>query len=260
MSEHPTRQVVSQPDGTRIAVHSYPHHGNVIPVLLVHGLGSDAETNWVRAGWVRALRKSGRRLISLDLRGHGRSDSPHDPGRYRLAPMVGDLHAVLDEVLDTDAPLDAIGYSLGARLLLELADQDRQPIRRLVVGGTAGQPIVQGIDVDEIDRAVHGGPLSSAAETRRVTRVVTALPSNDPLALAALVRGLNSDPDTARRAPDPTLPTLLAVGSEDPLDDRARQWAQRLPHARFVSLPGRDHLSAVPSGLFRRAALEFLQH
>ncbi len=223
-------------------------------MLLVHGLGSDAETNWSQAGWVRSLRSAGRSLISFDLRGHGESESRHDPDAYRLPLLVGDLRAVLPD----DEPVDAVGYSLGARLLLEVAASDPQPIRRLVIGGTAGQPLMQGIDPDAVERAVRGGSIPGDPETARIARTIGALPTNDVLALAALVRGLHSDPDTARRAPDPGMPTLVAVGTEDPLHDRARNWAETLPAARFVSIPGRSHVSAVPSAVFRSAAAEFL--
>jgi pimeloyl-ACP methyl ester carboxylesterase len=250
--------MATRPDGTRISVQTYPTVGSRLPVLLVHGLGSDAETNWLRAGWVRALRKAGRTLISLDLRGHGHSDSPHDPDRYRLGVMVGDLRAALDEVLEKEGPIDAIGYSLGARLLLEFAQHDLYEIRRLVVGGTAGQPLLQSIVPDDIERAVHGGATPVAAESARVTSVITALPTSDPLALVALVRGLNADSDTARRAPDPSMPTLVGVGSSDPLHDGAAAWVADLSGAEFVSLPGRTHFSAVPSSVFRAAAVEFL--
>jgi pimeloyl-ACP methyl ester carboxylesterase len=73
-----------------------------------------------------------------------------------------------------------------------------------------------------------------------------------------MVRGLNSDPDTARRAPDPQIPTLIAVGTDDPLHDRAQTWASELPAAEFISIPGRNHVSTVPSTIFRTAAAEFL--
>lgn len=253
-SLQPVKQLLTRPDGTRISVQTYPHATDSPWVILVHGLGSDAYTNWLQAGWVRALRLAGRRLISFDLRGHGGSESPHDPDRYRLALMVGDLQAVLPD----EEPIDAIGYSLGARLLLEFAAHDPHPIRRLVVGGSAGQPQMQGIDLDKIDAAVGGGPVPAEPETARIARTIMALPGNDPLALAALARGLSSDPDTARRTPDPQIPTLLAVGTDDPLHDRAQLWASELPAAEFVSIPGRNHVSAVPSGVFRSAAVEFV--
>ena len=257
--DQPENQVITRPDGTRISVYRHPHPTDRPPVLLVHGLGSDAQTNWVQAGWIRGLRAAGRTAVSFDLRGHGASEAYRDPDRYRLGLMVGDLEAVLQAVLPDGDPIDAIGYSLGARVLLESTTSDLPPIRRLVLGGSAGQPQLQHIDVDEVERAVLHGEAPSDAETTRIARTISALPGNDTIALTALVRGLNADPDTARRTPDPAVPTLLAVGTDDPLHDRARQWSAVLPSSEFISIPGRNHVSAVPSGVFRAAGIEFLQ-
>lgn len=63
-------------------------------VLLLHGAGQ------TRAVWTRladALEQAGRRVISLDLRGHGGSEWPAD-GRYDFEAMVEDLRAVLAQL------------------------------------------------------------------------------------------------------------------------------------------------------------------
>ncbi len=237
--------------------------GDVVPVVLVHGLGSDARVNWDQAGWLRALRAAGpagRPLIRYDQRGHGASDAPHDPGRYRLAARVDDLAAVLRAAVPDGGPVDAVGYSLGARVLLEYlaAAEVPVPVRRLVVGGTAGQPLLRWMDPDLVDRAVAGGPIPVDAETARIARTIGALPTNDERALAALVRALHDDPDAQRRAPDPEVPTLVGVGTDDPLHDPAEAWAASLTDGTFLSLAGRNHVSAVPSGVFRTTGARFL--
>lgn len=63
-------------------------------VLLVHGAGQ------TRAMWTQvaaALVESGRRVVNLDLRGHGGSEWPAD-GRYDLDAHVDDLRAVLAQM------------------------------------------------------------------------------------------------------------------------------------------------------------------
>lgn len=63
-------------------------------VLLVHGAG---QTRGVWSGVAEALERAGRRVISLDLRGHGGSEWPAD-GRYDFDAMVEDLRAVLAQL------------------------------------------------------------------------------------------------------------------------------------------------------------------
>jgi flavin reductase (DIM6/NTAB) family NADH-FMN oxidoreductase RutF/pimeloyl-ACP methyl ester carboxylesterase len=63
-------------------------------VLLIHGAGQ------TRADWAAvsdALVQSGRRVIALDLRGHGGSERPAD-GRYDLDAHVEDVRAVLAQI------------------------------------------------------------------------------------------------------------------------------------------------------------------
>jgi pimeloyl-ACP methyl ester carboxylesterase len=259
-NEIPTPRSVAAPDGVPIRVYEHGRDTGQVPVVLVHGLGSDAQVNWVRSGWVRALRAAGRPLVAIDLRGHGGSGAPVDPAAYRLASMVADLAAALTATASPGGLVDGIGYSLGSRVLLEyVGGAGPVRLRRLVLGGSAGQPLLQGFDPDAVDRAVGGGPLPADPESARIARTIAALPTNDEQALAALVRGLHADPDAVRRAPDPAVPTLVGVGTDDPLHNAAEAWAEALPAGAFVSLPGRNHVTAVPSGIFRSAAVRFLE-
>ncbi|HMO76838.1 MAG TPA: alpha/beta fold hydrolase [Sphingopyxis sp.] len=63
-------------------------------VLLLHGAG---QTRAVWASIAEALEQAGRRVISLDLRGHGGSEWPED-GRYDFDALVEDLRAVLAQL------------------------------------------------------------------------------------------------------------------------------------------------------------------
>jgi pimeloyl-ACP methyl ester carboxylesterase len=52
---------------------------------------------------------------------------------------------------------------------------------------------------------------------------------------------------------------LVVVGEHDDLVSGGRELAGKLPNARFLELPSRDHLSAVPAQQFKQAAVEFLE-
>jgi len=63
-------------------------------VLLIHG-GGQTRKVWEPAS--RALVAAGRRVINLDLRGHGGSEWPED-ARYDFQSYVEDLRAVLAQM------------------------------------------------------------------------------------------------------------------------------------------------------------------
>ena len=60
-------------DGLRIR---YADRGTGRPVVLVHGWGASARSNWEDTGWVEALLPL-RRVVTLDIRGHGDIANPH---------------------------------------------------------------------------------------------------------------------------------------------------------------------------------------
>lgn len=62
-------------DGTRIY---YAVRGAGEPVVLIHGYSVSATINWKLPGILAELARS-YQVVALDVRGHGRSDKPHDP-------------------------------------------------------------------------------------------------------------------------------------------------------------------------------------
>src|SRR5579884_577570 len=113
--------------------------------VLVHGFASDARTNWIRPGVVRALVDSGHRVVTYDARGHGRSDKPHDPAAYAGNAMVGDLRALADHLGLTE--FDLVGYSMGAQVTAwVLAEEPRA--RRAVLGGIGDRLLLGGSPQD----------------------------------------------------------------------------------------------------------------
>ena len=78
-----------------IRIH-YEVEGEGSPLVLQGGIYLSLEF-WQQAGYVEPL-KNDYRLIMLDARGHGDSDKPHDPEAYKLALLVADVVAVLDDL------------------------------------------------------------------------------------------------------------------------------------------------------------------
>src|SRR6266849_5988949 len=70
---------------------AYLDEGEGDPILLVHGFASTKNINWVYPAWVSELKKNGRRVIALDLRGHGDSGKLYDPGEYSIEILPDDV-------------------------------------------------------------------------------------------------------------------------------------------------------------------------
>src|SRR5258706_7386893 len=85
----------------------YEVHGSGPPLLLTHGYSS---TSAMWQGQIEALSKH-HKLVLWDMRGHGQSDYPADPGAYSEALTVADMAALLDEVVAHSAIIG--GLSLG---------------------------------------------------------------------------------------------------------------------------------------------------
>lgn len=236
-------------DGIRIAYEDAHDTPAGDPIVLLHGSGL-SRGSWRGLGYIRALRQTNR-VLTLDLRGHGRSDKPHEPSRYAMSLIVGDVIAVLDE-LDIPAA-HVVGYSLGARTGFSLIDTHPERALSLVsLGGTfrslAGS--VADVFFPEFDNALRSGGMSEfvrlwgEARGRPVDApTAAAFIANDPQALAAYFEQAGAEPgvDEGRLAELATR-TLLMAGTADVARFEDSQLAAKLmPHARFVALDGRGH-------------------
>ena len=59
-----------------VGIHEPAADAGLRPVLLIHGFSSSSKLNWEDTGWISALLEAGRRVITVDLPGHGRSGAP----------------------------------------------------------------------------------------------------------------------------------------------------------------------------------------
>ncbi|HEX9098291.1 MAG TPA: alpha/beta hydrolase [Candidatus Dormibacteraeota bacterium] len=240
-------------DGVRL---HYELHGPEAgsPVLLVHGFASDYHLNWVGTRWQETLVGAKYRVIGLDCRGHGRSDKPHDPAAYAIDVLAADVRRLLDE-LRIDS-VRYVGYSMGARIGLQSVLDFPDRLHRAVLGGLGAFGRVE--DAEAIARALRGGkPETAAALSFQL--FAAARPTNDLEALAACMEALGRTARVDRQQLAAIwTPILLVAGDRDEIAPNASRLVAQIPTARFVVIPGRDHLSTVPARQFKDAALEFL--
>lgn len=217
------------------------------PVVLVHGFASSFHRNWREPGWVDLLEEGGRSVIPVDLLGHGDAPKPHDPAAY------ADLESGVEAALP-DGPVDGIGFSLGARVLLTLAARTPDRFGRLVVGGV-GDNLFRDDSTEAVARAMDGGDLPSHPEMQAFARFAQGS-GNDPKALAAVLRRpappLTPDILSAVRCP-----VLVVLGDRDFAGPPA-PLVDALADATLVMLKGVDHLATPTDFGFIDATLEFL--
>jgi pimeloyl-ACP methyl ester carboxylesterase len=226
------------------------------PVVLVHGWGGSFASTWERSGFTALLADAGRRVIGVDLLGHGTAPKPHDSDAY------GNLTLRILDVLP-DEPVDAIGFSLGALTLLRVAIDHPTRFRRLVLAGIGRNVFERDEEATKrIIAAVEGSAADHAADDSldniaRLFAQYASDPANDPVALAAIMRRTPAAPPTDAQLASITCPVLVAVGDGDfalPAD----RLVDALPDATFRLLRRTDHFATPESFAFIDAALEFI--
>ena len=206
------------------------------PVALVHGFASSFAHGWEHNGWTDLLADAGRKVLRVDLPGHGESPPTTDPAAF------ADVQGTLAEVIAPHAPVDAVGFSTGARLLLGLAAEDPGRMRKLVVIGV-GDNLLRVEDREPLARALESGD-DVAAEDIGVQLFVrlARTAGNDPQALAAFLRRPDR-PLTEDDLAGVACPVLVVIGDRD-FSGPAVRLVGALPDAELVTLRNVDHFAA----------------
>ena len=226
------------------------------PVLLHHGFAANAYLNWVAPGVVNTLTASGRRVVLLDARGHGRSDKPHDPRYYGENNMARDVSTLIDTIgADT---VDIVGYSMGAIVSLVVGTQEPR-VRRLVIGGIGGGVVERGgVDTRRLDpEAISKAFLADEAPANPIVARFRAFAEStgaDLKALAAQAASIRQEKISFERI---IAPTLVLVGREDELGAHPEVLAAAIPGAELRLIDG-DHLGAVADPQFAPTIVEFV--
>ena len=239
-------------DGVRLHFELYGPEGGP-PIVLVHGFASDYQLNWVGTRWQETLTKAGHRVVGLDCRGHGSSDKPHDPAAYALEIMAADVRRLLDHLEIQNA--NYLGYSMGAKIGVQSMLDFPKRLGRVVLGGVGWGGAFSAAEA--IATALRGGPIESPV-AKTFYDFARARPANDLEALAACILGPQPEPDPAALAAIRN-PVLVVVGDQDDIATDVDRLIEHMPTAKLVTIGGRNHMSAVPAGEFKKAALEFLE-
>lgn len=239
-------------DGVRI--HYKDAGGDGEPVLFIHGYTASIGGQWGRPGLIAGIRERGWRTIAFDLRGHGKSDRPHEVSAYAGERMARDIEALLDHLGIEKAHL--VGYSLGAHILAHGMTQFPERAATVCLGGAAGRwnwtdaetkAVMD--EADELDTGSIGKhilrlwPPGKPKPTEAELRVLSdkKLEGMDPRALGAIKRVMPDHQVSIAQMQALKMPILAVVGTGDGQLEPMRQLAGFHPGIRLVEVPGAGH-------------------
>ena len=229
-------------------------------VLLSHGYGS------TRHMWDEQHRALGDRwrVISWDMRGHGQTESPDDPGRYSAALTVADMRALLQHVGVERAVIG--GLSLGGYVSLAFALAHPAMVRALVVCDSgpgyrnAEARAAWNVRAHERAAALEATGLEALARRSRETQLAV---HRSAQGLAHAARGMLAQEGSQVIDGLTTLrmPTLIVVGDQDqPFLAPSEYMAKKIPGARLEVIAGAGHSSNLDQPeAFNRVLRDFLQ-
>ena len=239
-------------DGVELAFHEL---GEGRPVLLLHGLFSDAQMNWIKFGHADRIAASGFRVIMPDLRAHGASGKPHDPANYTSDILVRDLRELIANLgLEQ---FDLGGFSLGSRTTIDAVSSGIRPGKAILAG--TGVDVLTNWErrcrffvdaIEHFDDARRGDPYWLSIQFMRTMKV-------DREAAALLLKALGNHPNPQQAVAAFTMPTLVVCGSEDDENGSARELSGMLPTALYEEIPG-THMSSVTKPELGEAIARFL--
>ena len=222
-------------------------------VVLLHGLFSNAEVNWIKFGHAAAIAARGFRVIMPHLRAHGDSAKPQQVSAFPSGILARDVAELIAHLRVTDYDLG--GFSLGARTTVQGIGEGLRP-RRAILGGMGYEALQEWARrrqffVDAIakaDSASRGDPHWLAIQFMKTMKI-------DRIAAGHL---LNAFEDVDLAWLDAfTMPTLVVCGAEDHDNGSAPKLAAALPDATYVEVPG-THMSSVTKAEFGCAIADFL--
>jgi len=238
-------------DGVKLAYHEV---GEGRPVVLLHGLFSDARMNWIKFGHAARIASEGRRVIMPDLRAHGLSDHPHGTQFYPKGVLARDLRELITQLSLED--FDLGGFSLGARTTVEGVGEGLRP-GKAILGGAG----LEGLRNWERRKTffLEAIAMFDSVQRRDPHWLSIQFMKSQKIDRIAAAQLLESFADAFMEWLEAfTMPTLVVCGDQDDDNGSAEELANVLPSAVFSEIPG-THMSSVTKPQFGEAIARFLK-
>jgi pimeloyl-ACP methyl ester carboxylesterase len=187
----------------------YEIHGRGEPLLLLHG-GLGAIEMF---GPVLKILAKGRKVIAVDLHGHGRTALGQRP--FRLE-SIGDDMAELVKQLGHES-VDVVGYSLGGGVALRMAIQKPKSVRRLVVAsaGYSDDAYYPALRAQQAQVNAAAAPMMKDTPMYKTYAALAPKVDDFPRLLDALGNFMRQKYDWSAEVKQLKMPVMLVYGDAD---------------------------------------------
>jgi pimeloyl-ACP methyl ester carboxylesterase len=236
-----TTHIFKGAHGDRMAFHEMgPADGR--PVILIHGLFSNAQVNWIKFGHAAKLAAKGRRVIMPDLRAHGESARSTDKADYTADILADDNLGLVEQLGFRPGDYDLGGYSLGGRTTARMLTRGAKPGKAMLAGMGLEGLLDLANRADFFRRVLENAGTHEKFSSEWMAEAFLKTTGGDPKALLLLMDSFPAVPRAALSTFD--VPIMVLTGAQDNDNGSARALAEAIPGAVYVEVPG-NHMSAV---------------
>jgi pimeloyl-ACP methyl ester carboxylesterase len=236
-------------DGVNI---HYEVEGKGKPVVLIHGF-INSSRSWKQTPLYKDLQKAGFQVITLDLRGNGQSDRPHELAAYQKDAEAKDVMA-LTKLLGLNH-YAVVGYSRGSIIAARLLVLDKH-----VQSGVLGGMGTGFTDPNWPRRVAFYKAFKGEGEIPEEARGAVNYAKASGADMVALAQMQGAQPSTSpRELSRITKPVLVISGDQDADNGSAEELAKMLGKGTYESVQGGNHNSTTKLVAFSKKVVEFLQ-
>ena len=234
------------------------------PLLFIHGLGASTR-DWE---YQIPYFKDNWRIITMDLRGHGKSDKPDMP--YSVSLFTADIVQALQQL--NIKPVHVVGHSLGGMVAFQLALDFPNLVKSLIIINSA--PAVEFpsliLKLHFYMRRINVKLFGMKKLSKSLAQIVLPKPEQAQLREIFIQRWEENDPAAYRNALKAFIgwnvksristlqcPTLIVTGDRDytPVPYK-QQYTSLIPNARLVVIPDSGHLTIIDQSARLNAVLQ----
>ncbi len=241
----------------------YEEYGTGAPLVLVHGLGSST-LDWE---YQTPVLSQHYRVISLDVRGHGRSDKPHEA--YSIGGFAEDVAALIEHL--NLPPVHLVGISMGGMIGFQVGVDYPHLLKSLTIVNSSPEVKVKTpkdalmvaqrwtlsrlLSLEVIGKKLGGLLFPKPEQVELRLKIERRWPMNDKRAYLASLDAIIGW-GVRERLARITCPTLVVTADHDYTSVASKQaYVDELPNARLLVVEDSRHATPMDQPEFFNAQL-----